>query len=667
MSVSFVSAAGALRRPRSAPCLREPFVNRTRCVPQASLAHIASRGFSVVRSEAVRPPRSRTIDRTEELRTEYSRILGVLRELRSRGEWSHSIAVCENLLDSELASLHDPRLYAELLFALMKRSLRADANEALLVWKELYSTKRGRPLLGPRTYQSLMQLLCKFCLLDEAVKVKSQGRVLGFHINRFVYNSFLNCCAKRRRLEDAFRALREMADDGCEPDVVSFNCVIACCVNCGDLDMALTLLERMKKWKVVPDIYSFNSIVNGLRKHNRLDEAFELVARMEIEAANYKRETKAGEAEETHEEVGIQTVAPSDGPEPDVCTYNTLLAGLAQMQVPDLRRALRLKKHMEARGLVCNEVTYNAVMATAARGNHVREAFSIYNEMLSSGIRPNCECFTTLITLCARARMLNRAFSFHDHMIEMHIKPTVVTYNALVTACRHALDGDRALDVLKCMKSRSHCQPDVVSYSTIIDTLGRVGRLEDAMALVDEMKRNGIEPNQVTYTCVIAAQTRVGDLDGALRTLSEMESKGVQPNVYTYSSLVNGAARRGAFELAFELLETMRLGEIQPNVVTYVTLVEYAVRNVSPAHVKRAVAEMARDRIIAQPEQYERIVALSLHKRLFLRDRRVVTELLHNIRHGATKAAWGGLTRRMPLQQRNASLAVGGGTERRRN
>lgn len=627
MCPTFVTSTPALRRPRRRPLTDDCKRRAPRC--------------AITRAPAAPHMPPRAVSSSDTMRSEYARMLGVLRDLRTREAWSRVIATCSEMFDSSLAPLLDPRLYAELFYALMKRSWRGDADEALAIWSELHATQRGRAQLGPRTYMSLMQLLSKHVMLDEAISVRREGRALAFRLNRFVYNAFLNACAKRSRLEEAFAALHEMADDGCAPDVVSFNCIISCCINSGDLDMALTLLERMKTWKVLPDIYSFNSIVNGLRKNGRLDDAFQLVARMEIEAANYQAQEDGAQDEVS----GDRSIYCAH--EPDVCTYNTLLAGLANEDPPDLRRALRLKQHMERRGLVANEVTYNALMAAAARGNHIREAFAIYNEMLSVGLRPNCECFTTLIALCARARMVNRAFSVHEHMMELGIKPTVVTFNALITACRHASDGERARNVLETMKNRPGCQPDVVSYSAIIDTLGRAGQLEDAIALLSDMQRNGIEPNLVTYTSVIAAQTRGGDLDGAMLTLAGMESKGVVPNVYTFSSLVNGAGRIGAFSAAFDLLLRMRERGIAPTVVTYVTLIDSAARAGAIEYVRRAIKEMGDDGIIGERVQYEKIVALSHDDAIFRRDgRKQLDDLLATVRSAATTEAWGGLTRR---------------------
>lgn len=344
--------------------------------------------------------------------------------------------------------------------------------------------------------------------------------------------------------------------------------------------------------------------------------------------------------------------------QPDICTYNTLLAGIAGSDPPDLARAMRLKGHMERRGLVPTEVTYNALMATTARGNYLREAFNIYQELSEKNIPPNVECFTTLITLCARARMLNRAFAIRDHMIQLKLKPTVVTYNALISACKHAADGDKALEVLAEMTNNRRTAPDVITYSSTIDALGRSNRLREALQIFDRMIAEGIQPNQVTYTSLIGAQTRAGDLSGAMSSLVEMERRGIPANVFTFSSLINGAGRIGNFPVAFDLLEMMTERNIERTVVTYVTLVENAARAGDRFFFRKAIELLGKDDIIDNRELFRDIahIAERGEEALMTKEgRNLLDELLAKIRRAAKNSAWGTLSSRMPGKTRQIS------------
>lgn len=598
----------------------------------------------------------------------YDVVLRALLALRDAGRWAEVLAVYEAAVAVRgLADGFDVRVYTELFFCLMKLGKQVHARMAYREWCAIVDDGRENHLLGPRAFNFIFVLLSRSSMIDEAVEVRQCCSRCGYYLNRYSYNAFLNACAKSNRVSDAFETLREMAISKISPDVISFNVLISCCIRSGDLEMALGILERMRDWGIAPDIYSYNSVVNGLRKSRMLDSAFDLVARMEAEAepllAQHKRDGTTltyvnevgtdevssegsddhrhaqkqhrnydGRAE--HSMITSTTPLPSVAPEqsvrqmapgfigvsPDLVTYNTLISGVAGLDPPDLQRAFAVKRHMESRGILCNEVSYNALMAAAARSEHIEEAFGIYHEMLDRDIKPNCECFTTLITLCGRAKMLGRAFGVHEHMVTVGIKPSVVTFNALLSACRCSKDGgagETAMSVLEAMRSVPGCKPDVITYSTIIDALGRSGRFSEIRAILNEMHEEEIEPNLVTYTSVISALTRAGDLEAAMQVLSDMDARGVKANVYTFSSLINGAGRSGDFARAFELLNMMRSRGIEPSCVTYVTLISVSMRAGSAKNVLRTVEELGTDRAKSDWEAYQQVLSISKDPRLF--------------------------------------------------
>ena len=607
-------------------------------------------------------------------RTNYGEKLKEMQRLRHEEDWNEVIAISNEILSSQMSKYRDGRLYAEMFYAMRQRETKDDAELAYNLWKELAASRQAKTLLGPRVYRCVIQLLSRFGMLQQAILARYQGRQMKYTLNRYVYNTYLNLCAKSACMDEAFAALQDMALDSVEPDVVSFNCLIVCCINASDMDMALTLIERMKQWpNIHPDLYSFNSIVNGLCKIGRLDDALAIVARMEIESAHYAKFSHLADPPPPPPPLTPAQLQSFSGNAsaliptpmycrfaPDVCTYNTLLGALAHVAHPDLRRALRLKLHMQNRGIVLTDVSYNALMATAARANHIREAFSLYQEMLTKGIAPNIECYTTIITLCARSRLVNRAFAIHQHMIASGLEPTVVTFNSLISACRHSADGDRALSVLQDMHFRGgKCTPDVVSYSAVIDALGRAERLPEAIRVFDEMVRFGIQPNAVTYTSLVAAQARVGDLSDAMKTLVEMEDAGIPANVFTFSSLINGAGRVGNFDIAFELLSMMRERKIYPTVVTFVTLVEHAARCSQPRYLHKAIREIGAAKIIGRSSDYESIVQMSKHELICKREgRHLLGRLVRTIRKTARVNAWGSIARAPQMRRSRSSRVV---------
>lgn len=628
----------------------------------------------------------------------YAEVLKVVDALVQNSQWG---AVLEIFDLAHASPRQRPRLthriYTAFFYALMKIGDESHAKRGYLQWVDIVEREQEKPLISPRAFNFLSVSLSRVGMLDEVIDVRRSCLAHGYYLNLYSSNSFMNACTKSNRIEDAFEALRQMAETNVSPDVITFNMLISCCVRIGDVEVALGILHRMKDWGISPDIYSYNSVVNGLRKYEMLDEAFELVAQMEITAASdgkvplvtdisrgnvssiyssdydstsYNNENAAGGEESSIDREKIASMirmlgdlgslnAPErkntegnqenheDGPSfgntqggesdndgksstkqpdlqpsvilPDEVTYNTLISGIASLRTPNYGWAMGVKRHMEARGIACNEVTYHALLATSARANLLDESFQIHEEMVSYGLKPSREFFTTLITLCGRTRNMKKAIDIHAHMIASGTESSVITYNALLTACRcsgNVEAGDACLDILDSMKGTS-CFPDVVTYSTLIDILGRFGRFGDVSKILDEMSKNGIQPNLVTYTSVISALTRAGDLRGALRVLHDMENHGIKPNVYTFSSLIYGAGRSKNIEMISQILGMMESRGVAPSQVTFSTLLQVALRTGKRQFLEEVLGTLERDSRLRGSPQLQRIRQLSRNPEIF--------------------------------------------------
>ena len=53
---------------------------------------------------------------------------------------------------------------------------------------------------------------------------------------------------------------------------------------------------------------------------------------------------------------------------------------------------------------------------------------------------------------------------------------------------------------------REGCEPNVVTYNTLVDLYGKLGRWQDAVGVIDQVIRSGLRPEVRTYnTAIIAA------------------------------------------------------------------------------------------------------------------------------------------------------------------
>jgi len=92
------------------------------------------------------------------------------------------------------------------------------------------------------------------------------------------------------------------------------------------------------------------------------------------------------------------------------------------------------------------------------------------------------------------------------------------------------------------------------------------------------MQQDGIQPNVHTYTTLMNAYARVGNREGAEGVLTRMIEAGITPNVFTYTVLINAYARAGDVEGAQGVLRRMKVKGVEPNLMTYNTFLTAMVK-----------------------------------------------------------------------------------------
>ncbi|KAI5322550.1 hypothetical protein L3X38_031622 [Prunus dulcis] len=101
-------------------------------------------------------------------------------------------------------------------------------------------------------------------------------------------------------------------------------------------------------------------------------------------------------------------------------------------------------------------------------------------------------------------------------------------------SCKRGQNG-RAIQMLRLME-KYDCQPNVVVYSTIIDSLCKDQLVAEAFKLFSEMESKGIPPNVVTYTSLFLGLYKSCSLTEATQFFTEMSSK----DVTTFNTLIRG-------------------------------------------------------------------------------------------------------------------------------
>lgn len=120
--------------------------------------------------------------------------------------------------------------------------------------------------------------------------------------------------------------------------------------------------------------------------------------------------------------------------------------------------------------------------------------------------------WTTMITALATHGEEQGALDMFDYMQREEVPPNRVTMLAVLSACAHGGLVDRGLGLLKEMEDGEiKVVPTVEHYGCMVDMLGRVGRVDDARALVEQ--RMPMEANVVIWGTLLGACEKHGNVN----------------------------------------------------------------------------------------------------------------------------------------------------------
>lgn len=133
---------------------------------------------------------------------------------------------------------------------------------------------------------------------------------------------------------------------------------------------------------------------------------------------------------------------------------------------------------------------------------------------------------------------------------------------------------------------KSGFAPDVFAATALLDMYAKVGTLELARRLFDEMPVREVP----TWNAMMAGHARFGDVDGALELFRLMPSR----NVVSWTTMISGYSKNKQYEKALGLFLRMECEEdIMPNAVTLASILP-ACANLGALEIGQRVEAYAR-------------------------------------------------------------------------
>ncbi|KAI9157514.1 hypothetical protein LWI28_023825 [Acer negundo] len=162
-------------------------------------------------------------------------------------------------------------------------------------------------------------------------------------------------------------------------------------------------------------------------------------------------------------------------------------------------------------------------------------------------------------------------------MTKKGVEPNVITFSSLIDGHCKAGNVETAISLYLEMIIKS-LVPDVVAYTALIDGHCKDGNMKEALRLHKEMLEAGLTPNVFTISCLIDGLCKDGKISDAIELFLEKTDKTnggfCSPNHVMYTSIIQALCNDGRIFKASKFFSDMRFDGLRPDVITYVVMLQ---------------------------------------------------------------------------------------------
>ncbi|KAI3693937.1 hypothetical protein L1987_76893 [Smallanthus sonchifolius] len=406
----------------------------------------------------------------------------------------------------------------------------------------------------------------------------------GFAANVFVESALVDMYARCGKLTDARVVLESMVVD----DVVSWNSMIVGCVRQGFTWDALLLFKKMHTKNMKIDDFTYPSVVNCFAS---LNDAESLKSSKSVHCMAVKTGFE-GHVLVSNALVDMYAKRSdllcafevfSNMKEKDVVSWTSLITGYTHNGAHE--QALKLFCKMRISGITPDQIVTASILSSCAELTVLDFGQQVHADFIKSGLLSSLSVDNSLVTMytnCGCLEDANKVFAsmdvknvitwtalimgyakngkskeslvFYNEMIQTGIKPDFITFIGLLFACSHAGLVDQARQYFDSMVNFYQIKPGQDHYACMIDILGRSGRIDEAVELLNNMV---VEPDATVWKALLSAcrvQGKIELAEKAANTLFELEPQDAVP----YIMLSNLYSSKGQWEDAARIRRLMK-------------------------------------------------------------------------------------------------------------
>ncbi|OVA02030.1 Pentatricopeptide repeat [Macleaya cordata] len=406
--------------------------------------------------------------------------------------------------------------------------------------------------LSDRDVISWNSIVCGYVsngLAKQGLEIFSEMMLSGVNVDLATMVIVLPACAEMGLLLFG-RALHGYAikSQHFSNEITLHNTLLDMYAKCGDLGSAICVFGKIGKKSVV----SWTSMITGYTREGKFDKAIGLFSEMEAEGIKPDLFTVTsilhacacnGSLESGK---NVHDYILRNNLKTNIFVANALMDMYAKCG--DMTESQLVFDQMLRRDLI----SWNTIIGGYSKNCLPNEAFGLFLEM-QSGFNPNCVTISCILPACSSLSALERGREIHGYALRNGFISDRYITNALVDM--YAKCG--ALPIARLLFNRL-TEKDLVSWTVMITGHGMHGCGREAIAIFNEMRKEGIKPDGISFIAILYACSHSGLLDEGLRFFNIMRNDcKIEPKLEHYACMVDLLACAGRLTKAYKFIKTM--------------------------------------------------------------------------------------------------------------
>ncbi|XP_034695186.1 pentatricopeptide repeat-containing protein At3g18020 isoform X3 [Vitis riparia] len=353
------------------------------------------------------------------------------------------------------------------------------------------------------------------------------------------YNRLIHQLCSFSQPNEAHGLFFDMRSRGHCPNAVSYTTLIDGYCKIGEETSAWKLFDEMLESGVVPNSLTYSVLLKGVLCKRDVERGRELMCKL------------------------WQKMMDENDPSVNNAAFANLIDSLCKEGF--FLEVFRIAEDMPQGKSVSEEFAYGQMIDSLCRCGRNHGASRIVYIMRKRGFFPSLVSYNYIVHGLSKEGGCMRAYQLLKEGVEFGFMMSEHTYKVLLEAlCRDA-------DLCK-----TQCQPDVITLNTVINGFCKMGRVEEALKVLDDMVMGKFcAPDSVTYTTIICGLLNLGRSEEALDVLRRvMPEKGFKPGVVTFNAVLHGLFKLQQANVATEVFNSMVSDGVAANTITYTIIID---------------------------------------------------------------------------------------------